>query len=622
MFGVRRLMLIEKLNSAFGDIVFYDAEFSQDIKNKGEIPRVVCFVYKKLGSDKLEKKYGSSIKEIPYPLDTTLFVSFNFVAEAASMLALGMPLPKYGWDCFIENKKLYMGRIPKTPGAFGLLRTAARYKVPDLMSESLKIHFRDMVINNSTYTDKQMNDILDYCGRDVIATEALFLAQLKDIEKHYPNEGPQTLIAQALFHAKSMMYVAKVEHNGIHVDHDLLTKYRDNYPRVRLEMVDAINAKIDVYENTSLNLKKFTNFVKRIGLFSRWPKTETGKLSTTDKILFKFAQQNDQVNEFYLCKEFADSSKLKGFVQGPDRKARASLMMFGTTTGRTNPSTSRYPFNAPAYMRNFIHPMDDHAHVYADYVTQEPGIAAWLSKDQNMIDAYNSPDMYLFAPKQSGVVPADATKASHPKERDLYKTALLATMFGQKERSLADDLNISIDEAAKLLADIYSAYTKFFKFNKRIVSRSLQRGYQVTKFGWRKNLDSGDMINHRSVYNFLCQAHGSEMLRLALIGLTEKNFEVNALIHDGILLHVPLKNLENKIKKIEKIMTDASKVVLGKHSKIRVEFNTMRSHFKQKEKEQNKFNRIMKRVNQGSVRIAGQVCTDNSTPVQSSYTST
>ena len=39
-------MIIEYLKDTFDHIVFYDSEFKQDIKEKGERPHVVCFVYK------------------------------------------------------------------------------------------------------------------------------------------------------------------------------------------------------------------------------------------------------------------------------------------------------------------------------------------------------------------------------------------------------------------------------------------------------------------------------------------------------------------------------------------------------------------------------------------------
>jgi hypothetical protein len=50
---------------------------------------------------------------------------------------------------------------------------------------------------------------------------------------------------------------------------------------------------------------------------------------------------------------------------------------------------------------------------YVDWSQQELGIAAALSADQVMMDAYRSGDPYLAFAKQAGAVPPDATKHSH-----------------------------------------------------------------------------------------------------------------------------------------------------------------------------------------------------------------
>ena len=147
-------MIVERLYKKFDHIVIYDAEFEQDIMEKAELPRVVCFVYLDIKTGKTHYAYGDNLKTHPYPLNKTLFVSYNIVAEASAMFACGMELPKYIFDCYVENRKLYYGRIPKVKGAFGLLRTAARYKVPNLMSVSLKDYYHRLVIDNKTYTNK------------------------------------------------------------------------------------------------------------------------------------------------------------------------------------------------------------------------------------------------------------------------------------------------------------------------------------------------------------------------------------------------------------------------------------------------------------------------------------
>ena len=114
------------------------------------------------------------------------------------MLALKMDLPKFAYDCYIENKKLYWNRVPNSKGAMGQLRTAARYKYENNMSGTLKDFHRDEVIYNKTYTDEQMQSILDYCERDVLTLEHIFINQLKDIEANYPNYGQKHLSARLI----------------------------------------------------------------------------------------------------------------------------------------------------------------------------------------------------------------------------------------------------------------------------------------------------------------------------------------------------------------------------------------------------------------------------------------
>jgi len=55
-----------------------------------------------------------------------------------------------------------------------------------------------------------------------------------------------------------------------------------------------------------------------------------------------------------------------------------------------------------------------------DWSQQEFGIAAALSGDQAMQDAYRSGDSYLAFAKQAGRCSANATKTTHEPTRDLH----------------------------------------------------------------------------------------------------------------------------------------------------------------------------------------------------------
>ena len=51
---------------------------------------------------------------------------------------------------------------------------------------------------------------------------------------------------------------------------------------------------------------------------------------------------------------------------------------------------------------------------YIDFSSQEMGIAAGLSGNERLIEAYNAGDPYLAFAKQAGLIPVDAQRASIP----------------------------------------------------------------------------------------------------------------------------------------------------------------------------------------------------------------
>ena len=92
------------------------------------------------------------------------------------------------------------------------------------------------------------------------------------------------------------------------------------------------------------------------------------------------------------------------------------------------------------------------------------------------------------------------------------------------------------------------------------------------------------------------------MLRRALIDLTTAGIEVNALIHDGIVITLNRKNFRKEFIKAKKILINASIAILNEDSSTNnfcdVDFQTIRSGFIQEDADQNKFNRILELVDE------------------------
>ena len=77
---------------------------------------------------------------------------------------------------------------------------------------------------------------------------------------------------------------------------------------------------------------------------------------------------------------------------GRDGRNRPSLFPFCTATGRNAHAKSLY--NAHAGMRSFMVFPADKIGVYLDWRTQEVGVAAALSGDAALMDAYRGGDVY------------------------------------------------------------------------------------------------------------------------------------------------------------------------------------------------------------------------------------
>ena len=96
---------------------------------------------------------------------------------------------------------------------------------------------------------------------------------------------------------------------------------------------------------------------------------------------------------------------------------------------------------------------------------QEFAIAGALSGDGNMLAAYLSGDSYLAFAKQARAIPEDATKQSHPSEREQFKQCILATQYGMGSRWLAIRIGQPEFTARGLLQRHKKVYRRFWQWS-------------------------------------------------------------------------------------------------------------------------------------------------------------
>jgi DNA polymerase I-like protein with 3'-5' exonuclease and polymerase domains len=208
-----------------------------------------------------------------------------------------------------------------------------------------------------------------------------------------------------------------------------------------------------------------------------------------------------------------------------------------------------------------IKPPSGHAVAYVDWSNAEFGIAAKLSGDELMQQAYRSGDSYLEFGKQAGKLPQDATKDSHPDERQQLKSIVLGLQYGMGAKSLAFTIGQPGIVARNLIQAHRETYKKFWRWSDAAVDRAMLYGSLHTVFGWTVHV--GEDANPRSLRNFPVQANCAEALRLACCLATERGIEVCAPVHDALMICAPLDRIDADIAATRSAMREASAVVLN-----------------------------------------------------------
>jgi DNA polymerase I len=370
---------------------------------------------------------------------------------------------------------------------------------------------------------------------------------------------PRIDLPRAILRGRSMAAAARIEHAGVPIDTVMLDQLRQHWDRIKDRLIAEIDADYGVYDGRTFKRDRFERWLTRQGL--PWPRLPTGALDMSDEAFRQMARAHPIVAPLRKLRNSLAKLRLNALAVGADDRNRTMLSAFQATTGRNQPSNSRFIFGPSAWLRGLIKPPVGWGLAYIDWSQQEFGIAAALSGDPLMIQAYLSGDPYLAFAVQAGAVPADATKESHEAERDQFKACALAVLYGMGAESLAVRIGQPVAQARYLLELHRQTYRVFWRWSDAAVDFALLTGQLHTVFGWTTHVEPE--ANARSLRNFPMQANGAELLRLACSLATERGIEVCAPVHDAVLIAAPLERLDADIAGMQAAMLEASRIILN-----------------------------------------------------------
>jgi hypothetical protein len=244
---------------------------------------------------------------------------------------------------------------------------------------------------------------------------------------------------------------------------------------------------------------------------------------------------------------------------GSDRRLRHWPMPFWTKTGR-NGTLGIY--SQPAWLRAAMQPeLPGWVLVYFDYVAMEFGLAAAASNCLAMKEAYRSGDPYLATGILFAGLPEGATRETHAIERDLYKTGVLACLYGIAERTLAGRLKRSVPFAREFLRRHHDVFAAYWSWSDQQVAEAIRTGQYISPHGWRYLVRPP--FNIRSLRNWPIQTLGGDILRTGCIFADELGVELLATAHDAVLIQTTEERLAADTAAMVQCMETASELLTG-----------------------------------------------------------
>lgn len=533
----------------FPDGIFLvDFEFHPARGREGNPPVPVCLVVREWPCG-LTRRYGADdlrgMRVAPFPTgEAALCAAFYATAELDCFSVLGWAPPHHVLDLYVEFRVQTNGlRLAHGSGLLGALRF---FGLPSIGGEQ-KDAMRDLVLTGGPWSPVEKQAIVDYCEADVVALAGLLSAMQDHIDWR-----------RALLRGRYMQAVSGIQANGVPLDVVALDIIRTQWPRIQERLIANIDRDFNVYDGRRFSAARWAQYL--IAHDIPWPRLDGGRLDLCDDTFRAMARTHLRVAPIRELRASLATMRLEDLQVGDDGRNRCVLSAFRSRTGRNQPSSAKFIFGPSVWLRGLIRPRPGWGLAYVDWSQQEFGIAAALSRDSAMMEAYQTGDPYVAFAIQAGAVPPTATKITHAAEREQFKACVLAQQYGMGDVSLAARLGQPVARARQLLTLHRRTYRTFWQWSDAAVDEAVLGGRLWAGFGWQ--IQTRDECNASSLRNFPMQANGAEMLRLACILLTEAGIRVCAPIHDALLIEAPLDALEAAIVTTQALMAEASRLVL------------------------------------------------------------
>ena len=195
--------------------------------------------------------------------------------------------------------------------------------------------------------------------------------------------------------------------------------------------------------------------------------------------------------------------KLPECVNPNDGRIHASFNQYGADTGRMSsdrPNLQNIPSHNKDIRKMFV-ASPGYVLMSSDYSQQEPSCMAALCKKMGYDKLFNARlsgnDLYsevasaCYKRSYEDCCEFNADGSKNPegkKYRNLAKPVLLGILYSRGDKSVAEGMGISIDEAKKLKANLFKRFPEIMIFERKSLEMAEDLGYVTTVCGRKRRL--------------------------------------------------------------------------------------------------------------------------------------
>ncbi|SOC79737.1 DNA polymerase I [Salinimicrobium sediminis] len=394
--------------------------------------------------------------------------------------------------------------------------------------------------------------------------------------------------------------LADMELEGIKLDKDFLgglsEEMEKDISQLEKEIYETAGEEFNIGSPKQLGIVLF----EKLKLVDKPKKTKSGQYSTGEEILSVLAPQHKIVQQVLdyrglvkLKNTYIDALPLQ--VEEATGRVHTDYVQTVAATGRlssTNPNLQNIPIRTERgrQVRQAFVPRDaDHILLAADYSQIELRIIASLSKEDNMISAFQqNQDIHASTAAKVFNVPIEEVTRE---QRSNAKTVNFGIVYGVSAFGLSNQTNLSRGEAKDLIDTYYKTYPKLRNFISEQVEFAREHGYVQTVLGRRRYLrditSRNQMVRsaaERNAVNAPIQGSAADIIKLAMINihrkLTEGNYRTKMLlqVHDELVFDVYRPELEKIKEMVKHEMENAFKMDVPLEVELGVGENWLEAH--------------------------------------------